>query len=171
MTCPNCSPPWTSPTPPRSATSPTSSSPPPSPTTTSMPSGPPSPPHCSSPDDEKVLLDAMWVAYREGNRAAAGTYITRIVEVHDGDDDMDLPMSAAENHQPRPPANPRASLMSLYEPGAGQTPAWSSPSGKQGPTGSPPRSSALFSALPPVRGAAGRPRAPVGSFPPRGMEG
>src|SRR4051794_41400654 len=105
----------------------------------------------------------MWVAYREGNRAAAGTYITRIVEVHDGDDDMDLPMSAAENHQPRPPANPRASLMSLYEPGAAQTPAWSSPSGKQGTAASPPPSTPLFSALPPSRTAAGRPPAPVGT--------
>ena len=33
-----------------------------------------------APDDEKVLLDAMWVAYREGNRAEAETYIARIVE-------------------------------------------------------------------------------------------
>ena len=38
----------------------------------------------------------MWVAYREGNRAEAETYVSRIVEVHDGDDEMDLPMSTAE---------------------------------------------------------------------------
>ncbi|TFV88104.1 LysM peptidoglycan-binding domain-containing protein [Blastococcus sp. CT_GayMR20] len=49
-----------------------------------------------APDDEKALLDAMEVAYREGNRAEAETYIARIVEVHDGDDEMDLPLSTAE---------------------------------------------------------------------------
>ncbi|SDG04381.1 LysM domain-containing protein [Blastococcus aurantiacus] len=49
-----------------------------------------------APDDENVLLDAMWVAYREGNRAEAETYVARIVDVHDGDDEMDLPMSTAE---------------------------------------------------------------------------
>jgi hypothetical protein len=49
-----------------------------------------------APDDEKVLLDAMWVAYREGNRAEAETYIARIVEVHEGDDEMDLALSTAE---------------------------------------------------------------------------
>ncbi|WP_116451684.1 LysM peptidoglycan-binding domain-containing protein [Blastococcus litoris] len=49
-----------------------------------------------APDDEKVLLDAMWVAYREGNRAEAETYVARIVDVHDGEDEMDLPMSTAE---------------------------------------------------------------------------
>ncbi len=49
-----------------------------------------------APDDEEVLLDAMRVAYREGNRAEAETYVARIVAVHDGEDEMDLPMSTAE---------------------------------------------------------------------------
>ncbi len=49
-----------------------------------------------APDDEQVLLDAMWVAYHQGNRAEAETYVARIVEVHDGEDEMDLPMSTAE---------------------------------------------------------------------------
>jgi DNA-binding SARP family transcriptional activator/LysM repeat protein len=49
-----------------------------------------------APDDEKVLLDAMWVAYREGSRAEAETYVARIVTIHDGEDEMDLPMSTAE---------------------------------------------------------------------------
>ncbi len=49
-----------------------------------------------APDDEKVLLDAMRVAYREGNRAEAETHIAHIVELHDGDDEMDLPLSTAE---------------------------------------------------------------------------
>jgi hypothetical protein len=75
----------------------------------------------------------MWVAYREGNRAAAGTYITRIVEVHDRDDEMDLPLSASETINRARRQIPRASLMSLYEPGAGRTPAWSAPSDQQGP--------------------------------------
>jgi DNA-binding SARP family transcriptional activator/LysM repeat protein len=49
-----------------------------------------------APDDERVLLDAMWVAYREGSRAEAETYVARIVTIHDGEDEMDLPMSTAE---------------------------------------------------------------------------
>ena len=49
-----------------------------------------------APDDEKVLLDAMWVAYLEGSRAEAETYVARIVDIHDGEDEMDLPMSTAE---------------------------------------------------------------------------
>ncbi len=53
-----------------------------------------------APDDERVLLDAMWVAYHRGDRAEAETYVARIVEVldgvHDGDDEMDLPMGTAE---------------------------------------------------------------------------
>ncbi|SNS68876.1 DNA-binding transcriptional activator of the SARP family [Geodermatophilus pulveris] len=49
-----------------------------------------------APDDEKVLLDAMWVAYHEGSRAEAETYVARIVDIHDGEDEMDLPMSTAE---------------------------------------------------------------------------
>jgi nucleoid-associated protein YgaU/DNA-binding SARP family transcriptional activator len=49
-----------------------------------------------APDDETVLLDAVLVAYREGNRAEAETYIGRIVELHDGEDEMDLPLSTAE---------------------------------------------------------------------------
>jgi nucleoid-associated protein YgaU/DNA-binding SARP family transcriptional activator len=49
-----------------------------------------------APDDEKVLLDAMWVAYHQGNRAEAEAYVARIVDVHDGDDEMDLPLSTAE---------------------------------------------------------------------------
>jgi nucleoid-associated protein YgaU/DNA-binding SARP family transcriptional activator len=49
-----------------------------------------------APDDEQVLLDAMWVAYHQGNRAEAETYVGRIVAVHDGEDEMDLPMSTAE---------------------------------------------------------------------------
>ena len=49
-----------------------------------------------APDDERVLLDAMWVAYRAGSRAEAETYVARIVTVHDGEDEMDLPMSTAE---------------------------------------------------------------------------
>ena len=38
----------------------------------------------------------MWVAYREGSRAEAETYVARIVTIHDGEDEMDLPMSTAE---------------------------------------------------------------------------
>jgi nucleoid-associated protein YgaU/DNA-binding SARP family transcriptional activator len=49
-----------------------------------------------APDDERVLLDAMWVAYHQGNRAEAETFVARIVTVHDGEDEMDLPMSTAE---------------------------------------------------------------------------
>ncbi|SFT82600.1 DNA-binding transcriptional activator of the SARP family [Geodermatophilus amargosae] len=49
-----------------------------------------------APEDERVLLDAMWVAYRGGNRAEAETYIARIIDVHDGEDEMDLPLSTAE---------------------------------------------------------------------------
>ncbi|RBY97569.1 SARP family transcriptional regulator [Blastococcus sp. TF02-8] len=47
-------------------------------------------------DDEQVLLDAMWVAFHQGNRAEAETYVARIVAIHDGEDEMDLPMSTAE---------------------------------------------------------------------------
>ncbi|WP_246066158.1 LysM peptidoglycan-binding domain-containing protein [Geodermatophilus aquaeductus] len=49
-----------------------------------------------APDDERVLLDAMSVAYRRGNRAEAETYVARVIDVHDGDDEMDLPLSTAE---------------------------------------------------------------------------
>ena len=49
-----------------------------------------------APDDEQVLLDAMWVAFYQGRRAEAETYVGRIVAVHDGEDEMDLPMSTAE---------------------------------------------------------------------------
>jgi hypothetical protein len=38
----------------------------------------------------------MWVAFHQGNRAEAETYVDRIVAVHDGEDEMDLPMSTAE---------------------------------------------------------------------------
>ncbi|CCH87124.1 Conserved protein of unknown function; putative Peptidoglycan-binding LysM domain [Modestobacter italicus] len=49
-----------------------------------------------APDDEQALLDAMWVAFHQGHRAEAETYVGRIVAVHDGEDEMDLPMSTAE---------------------------------------------------------------------------
>ncbi|MBB3084703.1 LysM peptidoglycan-binding domain-containing protein [Geodermatophilus sabuli] len=49
-----------------------------------------------APDDQRVLLDAMGVAYRGGNPAEAETYVARIIDVHDGDDEMDLPLSTAE---------------------------------------------------------------------------
>jgi DNA-binding SARP family transcriptional activator len=49
-----------------------------------------------APDDEKVLFDAMGAVYRAGNRAGAETYIARVIEVHDGEDEMDLPLSTAE---------------------------------------------------------------------------
>jgi len=49
-----------------------------------------------APDDEQVLLDAVWVAYHEDNRAEAETYVARIVAIHDGEDEMDLPLSTAE---------------------------------------------------------------------------
>lgn len=49
-----------------------------------------------APDDEQVLLNAVWVAFHQGNRAEAETYVARIVAVHDGEDEMDLPMSTAE---------------------------------------------------------------------------
>ncbi|WP_242471952.1 hypothetical protein [Blastococcus sp. TML/C7B] len=49
-----------------------------------------------APDDEQVLIDAMWVAFHQGHRAEAETYVGRIVAVHDGEDEMDLPMSTAE---------------------------------------------------------------------------
>ncbi|MGX5653228.1 LysM peptidoglycan-binding domain-containing protein [Geodermatophilus nigrescens] len=49
-----------------------------------------------APDDEQALLDAMWVAFHQGRRAEAETYVARIVAVHDGEDEMDLPMSTAE---------------------------------------------------------------------------
>jgi DNA-binding SARP family transcriptional activator len=50
-----------------------------------------------APDDEQVLLDAMWVAYHQGSRAEAEAYIARIVAVHDGEDEMDLPLSTADS--------------------------------------------------------------------------
>jgi DNA-binding SARP family transcriptional activator len=49
-----------------------------------------------APDDEQVLLDAMRVAYHEDNRAEAEYYVARIVAIHDGEDEMDLPLSTAE---------------------------------------------------------------------------
>jgi DNA-binding SARP family transcriptional activator len=49
-----------------------------------------------APDDEKVLLDATRVAHYGGNRAEAESYIARIIDLHDGDDEMDLPLSTAE---------------------------------------------------------------------------
>jgi nucleoid-associated protein YgaU/DNA-binding SARP family transcriptional activator len=49
-----------------------------------------------APDDEKVLLDAMWVAFRDGNRAEAEAHVARIVAVNDGEDEMDLHLSTAE---------------------------------------------------------------------------
>ncbi|WP_029429680.1 LysM peptidoglycan-binding domain-containing protein [Blastococcus sp. URHD0036] len=49
-----------------------------------------------APDDEKVLLDAMQVAFSEGNRAEAEAHIARVVVVHSGEDEMDLPLSTAE---------------------------------------------------------------------------
>lgn len=47
-------------------------------------------------DDENVLLDAMWVAYRSGNRAEAEAFVQRIVDANDGEDEMDLHLSTAE---------------------------------------------------------------------------
>jgi nucleoid-associated protein YgaU/DNA-binding SARP family transcriptional activator len=49
-----------------------------------------------APEDEQVLLDAVEVAYRAGRRAEAETYVARLVAVHDGEDEMDLPLSTAE---------------------------------------------------------------------------
>ncbi|SFE80070.1 LysM peptidoglycan-binding domain-containing protein [Blastococcus tunisiensis] len=49
-----------------------------------------------APDDEQVLIDAMWVAFHQGYRAEAETYVGRIVALHDGEDEMDLPMSTSE---------------------------------------------------------------------------
>ncbi|MGX5655506.1 LysM peptidoglycan-binding domain-containing protein [Geodermatophilus nigrescens] len=49
-----------------------------------------------APDDERVLLDATRVAYRSGNPAEAELHVARIIDVHDGDDEMDLPLSTAE---------------------------------------------------------------------------
>lgn len=49
-----------------------------------------------APDDEKVLLDAMWVAFRDGNRAEAEAFVARIVAANDGEDEMDLHLSTAE---------------------------------------------------------------------------
>ena len=49
-----------------------------------------------APDDENVLLDAMWVAFRDGNRAEAESLVARIVAVNDGDDEMDLHLRTAE---------------------------------------------------------------------------
>ncbi|UOY00015.1 LysM peptidoglycan-binding domain-containing protein [Blastococcus sp. PRF04-17] len=49
-----------------------------------------------APDDEQGLLDAMRVAYHQGRSAEAETYVARIVTIHDGEDEMDLPLSTAE---------------------------------------------------------------------------
>lgn len=49
-----------------------------------------------APDDEQVLLDAMWTSFHQGNHAEAEAHIARIVAIHDGGDEMDLPMSTAE---------------------------------------------------------------------------
>ncbi|TQN44083.1 DNA-binding SARP family transcriptional activator [Blastococcus colisei] len=49
-----------------------------------------------APEDEKVLVDAMWVAFRDGNQAEAEAFVARIVAVNDGEDEMDLHMSTAE---------------------------------------------------------------------------
>jgi DNA-binding SARP family transcriptional activator len=49
-----------------------------------------------APDDEQVLLDAMWTSFHQGNHAEAEAHIARIVAIHDGEDEMDLPMSTAE---------------------------------------------------------------------------
>ena len=53
-----------------------------------------------APDDERVLVHATLLAYREGNRAEAETYVARLVDVHDGEDEMDLPLSTAEIIEP-----------------------------------------------------------------------
>lgn len=47
-------------------------------------------------DDENVLLDAMRVAFGSGNRAEAEAFVRRIVELNDGEDEMDLHLSTAE---------------------------------------------------------------------------
>ncbi|SFE94979.1 LysM peptidoglycan-binding domain-containing protein [Blastococcus tunisiensis] len=49
-----------------------------------------------APEDEKVLVDAMWVAFRDGNQAEGEAFVARIVAVNDGEDEMDLHMSTAE---------------------------------------------------------------------------
>jgi DNA-binding SARP family transcriptional activator len=49
-----------------------------------------------APDDERVLLDAMWVAFRDGSRAEAEAFVARIVAANDGEDEMDLHLSTAE---------------------------------------------------------------------------
>jgi DNA-binding SARP family transcriptional activator len=49
-----------------------------------------------APEDEAVLLDAVSVAYAAGRRAEAERFVALLVDLHDGDDEMDLPQSTAE---------------------------------------------------------------------------
>jgi DNA-binding SARP family transcriptional activator/LysM repeat protein len=49
-----------------------------------------------APEDEAVLLDAVSVAYAAGRRAEAERFVSLLIELHDGEDEMDLPLSTAE---------------------------------------------------------------------------
>jgi len=49
-----------------------------------------------APTGEKGLLDAMWVAFRDGHEAEAEALVTRIVRANDGDDERDLHLSTAQ---------------------------------------------------------------------------
>ena len=63
------------------------------------------------PDDEKILLDAMRVAYREGNCAAAETYVARIIDVPRRRERDGPPIEHCGNHQPCPASVPRSCLV------------------------------------------------------------
>jgi DNA-binding SARP family transcriptional activator len=49
-----------------------------------------------APEDEAVLLDAMAVAYAADRRAEAERFVALLVDLHEGEDEMDLPLSTAE---------------------------------------------------------------------------
>lgn len=63
-----------------------------------------------APEDEKVLTDAIWVAFRDGSQAEAESLVARIVDINGGDDEMDLcPSTADAIHRARSEFLSRAS--------------------------------------------------------------
>jgi hypothetical protein len=56
----------------------------------------------------------VWVAYRGRTAFRAETYIARAVDVHAGEDEMDLHLRTAET-SPRPPEGSRSGLVSDAE--------------------------------------------------------
>lgn len=64
----------------------------------------------AAPEDEKILTDAVWIAFREGNSAEADSIVGRIVALNGGDDELDLdPPTAQAIHQARTEYLSRAS--------------------------------------------------------------